>query len=173
MAYNSPFWANFTRFFDCAGQNDLNRPLKGRFWSISWKGQNRGPHLRKPKNAILARPQLGHGDLPRPQICAVDFFRRLLPVCKFSAQTDQIARKYGPLKNAIFGFFEISTEIGSKLTSVKTDSRAFSRGLLGSKLLPIDSKLDFGVLRKIGKNFYFSRFWPFLPCSYHKKLDFG
>ena len=63
------------------------------------------------KIAILGWPQLGHGDVPRPQICAVDIPLRLLVVSQLSAQTAQIARKYGPLENAIFVFLKILAKI--------------------------------------------------------------
>ena len=65
----------------------------------------------KLKNTILARPMLGYGDLPRPQICAVDMPLRLLVGAQLSAQTNQIARKYGPLENAIWALFGILVKI--------------------------------------------------------------
>ena len=61
----------------------------------------------KLKIAILARPVLGHGDLPSAQICAADTTLRLLVGAQLSVQTKQIALKYGPLENAILALFGI------------------------------------------------------------------
>ena len=65
----------------------------------------------KLKIAILARPVLGHGDLPSAQICAVDITLRLLLGAQISAQTKQIARKYGPLEIVILALFKIWLKI--------------------------------------------------------------
>ena len=66
---------------------------------------------RKRKIAILARSNLGRGDLSRAQICAVDIPLRLLLEAQISVQKNQTARKHGPLENAILTFSAISAKI--------------------------------------------------------------
>ena len=112
---------------------------------------------------------LGYGDLPRPQICAVDMPLRLLVGAQLSAQTNQIARKYGPLENAIWlfsGFWSKSTFSENPTLEPFPGLYTLENDL---KLLQIDKNTNLGLGNFLKKIFIFRDFDPLWPALIGKK----